>query len=124
MDIKVNGQVAYSQIVNLTAGQDTQQDFNFKELQNQQSKKQAEAAKKNEEAKAKFSAMKQHFDAGNAALDQAKQTRAQIDKMPKDQQAAAQGQLDQADDHGRYRLMPRLNKQPRPIRTGISFWPG
>ena len=95
VDIKVNGQVAYSQIVNLTAGQDTQQDFNFKELQKQQTLEQADAAKKNEEAKAKFAAMKQHFDAGTTALDQAKQARAQLDKMPKDQQASAQAQVDQ-----------------------------
>ena len=97
IDIKVQGKSAYSQIVQLAAGQDTQQDFNFKELQTQQSEQAAEAAKKNEEAKAKFAAMKQHFDAGTAALEQAKQTRAQIDKMPKDQQAASQGQLEQAD---------------------------
>src|SRR5437879_629146 len=97
IDVKVQGKSAYSQIVQLAAGQDTQQDFNFKELQNKQSVEAEEAAKKNEEAKAKFGAMKQHFDAGNAALEQAKQTRAQVDKMPKDQQASAQGQLDQAD---------------------------
>jgi tetratricopeptide (TPR) repeat protein len=97
IDVKVQGKSAFSQIVQLMAGQDTQQDFNFKELQNKESEQAAEAAKKNEEAKAKFTAMKQHFDAGNAALEQAKQTRAQIDKMPKEQQAAAQGQLDQAD---------------------------
>src|SRR5437588_8574002 len=41
--------------------------------------------------------MKQHFDAGNAALEQAKQTRAQMDKMPKAEQASAQSQLDQTD---------------------------
>lgn len=97
IDVKVQGKSAYSQIVQLAAGQDTQQDFNFKELQNQQSEQAAEAAKKNEEAKAKFAAMKQHFDAGTAALEQAKQTRAQVEKMPKDQQASAQGQLEQAD---------------------------
>jgi tetratricopeptide (TPR) repeat protein len=97
LDVKVQGKSAYSQIVQLASGQDTQQDFNFKELQNQQSEQAAEAAKKNEEAKAKFAAMKQHFDAANLALEQAKQTRAQMDKMPKDQQAASQGQLDQAD---------------------------
>jgi tetratricopeptide (TPR) repeat protein len=97
IDVKVQGKSAYSQIVQLMAGQDTQQDFNFKELQNQQTEQAAEAAKKNEEAKAKFSAMKQHFDAGSAALEQAKQTRAQIDKMPKAEQASAQGQLDQVD---------------------------
>ena len=97
IDVKVQGKSAYSQIVQLAAGQDTEQDFNFKELQSKQTEEAAEAAKKNEEAKAKFTAMKQHFDAGNTALEQAKQTRAQIEKMPKDQQAAAQGQLDQAD---------------------------
>ena len=97
VDIKANGSgpAVYSQIVNLTAGQDTQQDFNFKELQNKQSLEQADAAKKNEEAKAKFAAMKQHFDAGTAALEQAKQARAQMDKMPKDQQTSAQAQVDQ-----------------------------
>jgi tetratricopeptide (TPR) repeat protein len=95
IDIKVQGKSVYSQIVQLTAGQDTQQDFNFKELQSKENEQQAETAKKNEEAKAKFTAMKQHFDAGTAALEQAKQLRAQLDKMPKDQQAAAQGQVDQ-----------------------------
>jgi tetratricopeptide (TPR) repeat protein len=95
IDIKVQGKSVYSQIVQLTAGQDTQQDFNFKELQSKENEQQAEAAKKNEEAKAKFTAMKQHFDAGTAALEQAKQVRAQIDKMPKDQQASSQGQIDQ-----------------------------
>lgn len=98
VDIKVPNQKdpVYSQIVNLTAGQDTAQDFNFKEIQTQQNAQAAEAAKKNEEAKAKFAAMKQHFDAGNTALDQAKQLRAQLDKMPKDQQASSQGQIDQS----------------------------
>lgn len=95
IDIRVQGKSVYSQIVQLTAGQDTQQDFNFKELQSQQNEQAAEAAKKNEEAKAKFGVMKQHFDAGTAALEQAKQLRAQVDKMPKDQQAASQGQIDQ-----------------------------
>src|SRR2546427_4560082 len=92
IDIKVQGKSVYSQIVQLTAGQDTQQDFNFKELQSKENEQQVEATKKNEEAKAKFTAMKQHFDAGTAALEQAKQLRAQVEKMPKDQQAASQGQ--------------------------------
>ena len=95
IDIKVQGKSVYSQIVQLTAGQDTQQDFNFKELQSKESEQVAEAAKKNDEAKAKFTAMKQHFDAGTAALEQAKQVRSQMDKMPKDQQTASQGQVDQ-----------------------------
>ncbi len=61
----------------------------------QDQQKDAEAAKKaQEEAKAKFAAMKGHFDAGTMALDHAKALRAQMDKLPKDQQASMQGQLD------------------------------
>jgi tetratricopeptide (TPR) repeat protein len=60
-----------------------------------QQKQEEEAAKKaQEDAKAKFAAMKGHFDAGTMALDQAKALRAQMDKLPKDQQASMQGQLD------------------------------
>lgn len=55
-----------------------------------------EVAKKNAELKAKFAEMKKHFDAGLAALAQAKDTRAQMDKLPKDQQASLQGQLDES----------------------------
>src|SRR5260370_6800062 len=95
IDIKVQGKSVYSQIVQLIAGQDTQQDFNFKELQSQQSEQAAEAAKKNEEAKAKFTEIKKHLSAWTAALAQAKQVRAQMDKMSKDQQAASQRQVHQ-----------------------------
>jgi len=72
--------------------QQQQQQQNSKQQQAEQ-----EAAKKaQEEAKAKFAAMKGHFDAGTMALDQAKTLRGQMDKMPKDQQASMQGQLDMA----------------------------
>jgi len=60
----------------------------------QQQEDEAAAKKAQEEAKAKFAAMKGHFDAGTAALEQAKGIRAQMDKLPKDQQASMQGQLD------------------------------
>ncbi len=63
----------------------------------QQQQADEEAQKKAaEEAKAKFAAMKGHFDAGTMALDQAKGIRAQMDKLSKDQQASMQGQLDMA----------------------------
>ena len=93
--LKQKDQTIYEQIVTLAPGQDLTQDFNFKDLQAKQSADATEAAAKAAEARAKFAAMKGHFDAGTAALDQAKQTRAQMDKLPKDQQAAMQGQLDQ-----------------------------
>jgi tetratricopeptide (TPR) repeat protein len=60
----------------------------------QQQEEQEAQKKAQEEAKAKFAAMKGHFDAGTMALDQAKGIRAQMDKLPKDQQASLQGQLD------------------------------
>jgi len=64
------------------------------ESKQQQEQDEAAAKKAQEEAKAKFAAMKGHFDAGTAALEQAKGIRAQMDKLPKDQQAPLQGQLD------------------------------
>jgi tetratricopeptide (TPR) repeat protein len=60
----------------------------------QQQQDEAAAKKAADEVKAKFAAMKGHFDAGTAALEQAKGVRAQMDKLPKDQQASMQGQLD------------------------------
>jgi tetratricopeptide (TPR) repeat protein len=92
--LKQKDQSIYEQIVVIAPGQDLPLDFNFKELQAKQNADAAQAETKAAEARAKFAAMKGHFDAGTAALDQAKQTRAQMDKLPKDQQAALQGQLD------------------------------
>ena len=65
-----------------------------KESKQDQAKDEEAARKAAEEVKAKFAAMKGHFDAGTAALEQAKGVRAQMDKLPKDQQASLQGQLD------------------------------
>jgi tetratricopeptide (TPR) repeat protein len=66
------------------------------QLTKQQQADQEAAKKAQEEAKAKFAAMKGHFDAGTAALEQAKGIRAQMDKLPKDQQSSMQPQLDMA----------------------------
>lgn len=84
----------YSVPVVLTPGQDLLEDINFKEIQAKENTDQAENEKKAAEARAKFAAMKVHFDAGSTALDAAKQQRTQMDKAPKDQQAALQTQLD------------------------------
>ncbi len=91
--LKLKDQVIYEVVAELTGGQDTALNVNFKELQAKSGADAQEAEKKAAESRAKFAAMKGHFDAGTAALEQAKQLRAQIDKMPKDQQAASQGQL-------------------------------
>ena len=59
--------------------------------------------RKRRRARAKFAEMKVHFDAGLAALEQAKATRMQMDKLPRDQQASLQGQFDSDLGHGPYR---------------------
>jgi tetratricopeptide (TPR) repeat protein len=93
VSLKLKDQVIYEMVAELTAGQDAAVNVNFKELQAKSGAEAQEAEKKAAESRAKFAAMKGHFDAGTAALEQAKQLRAQMDKMPKDQQAASQGQL-------------------------------
>jgi tetratricopeptide (TPR) repeat protein len=98
--LKAKGNAVFQSTTILTAGQNASLNMNLKQLQAQQGAAAVTAEKdkekQNDEAKAKFSAMKGHFDAGSAALDQAKQTRAQYDKLPANQQASMQGQLDQA----------------------------
>ena len=93
VSLKLKDMVIYETVAELTGGQDTTFSINFKDLQAKSGAEAEEAEKKASESRAKFAAMKGHFDAGTAALEQAKQLRAQMDKMPKDQQAASQGQL-------------------------------
>jgi tetratricopeptide (TPR) repeat protein len=79
----------------LSAGQDATLNINFKELKAKEASDQEEAAKKAAETRAKFNDMKVRFDAGVAALEQAKATRMQMDKLPRAEQASLQGQLTQ-----------------------------
>src|SRR5260370_16517658 len=71
--------------VKVGAGQTVPVDLNFKDIVGKQGKE-FEAAKQNqEEEKQKFQGMKQHFEAGTAALDQAKQARDPMMKVPAEQ---------------------------------------
>jgi tetratricopeptide (TPR) repeat protein len=80
----------------LAAGQDVVLNINFQELQAREAADAEAAAQKAAEQRAKFAAMKLRFDAGMAALDQAKAARLQMDRLPRDQQASLQGQLSQS----------------------------
>jgi tetratricopeptide (TPR) repeat protein len=91
-----NREVVYETVLVLTPGQNATLNVNFKELQAKDAAEQEDAAKKAAENRAKFGEMKARFDAGTAALEQARATRAQMDKLPKAQQASMQGQLDQS----------------------------
>jgi tetratricopeptide (TPR) repeat protein len=89
-----NREVVYETVLVLTGGQDETLNVNFQELQAKDAADAEEAAKKAAEAREKFANMKVRFDAGNVALDAAKATRMQMDKMPRAERASLQGQLD------------------------------
>jgi tetratricopeptide (TPR) repeat protein len=74
--------------VKVGAGQNVPVDLNFKDIVGKQGKEYEAAKQKQEEEKQKFQGMKQHFDAGTAALDQAKQAKDAMMKAPADQRAA------------------------------------
>jgi tetratricopeptide (TPR) repeat protein len=67
--------------------------INFKELVGKQSAEVAEQQKKASEDKAKFTGMKQHFDAGIALLSQVGQARSDLAKAPADQRDALKTQV-------------------------------
>jgi tetratricopeptide (TPR) repeat protein len=93
--LKQKDSVIYMTDIVLMPGEDKKLDFNFKEIKLKEAAEAAEAAKKAEEYRAAFAAMKVHFDAAVVALDAAKAKRAEVDKLPKDQQAAAESQVAQ-----------------------------
>ncbi len=90
-----NRQVVYETVLVLTPGQTATLNVNFKEMQAKEAADAEENAKKQAEARAKFAAMKAHFDAGTAALEQARAAKTQMDKLPKAEQASLQGQVNQ-----------------------------
>jgi tetratricopeptide (TPR) repeat protein len=67
--------------------------LNFKDIVAKQGAEYQEAAKKQEEEKAKFQGMKQHFDAGIAALAQVNQVKTDMAKAPADQRDALKSQV-------------------------------
>jgi len=70
------------------AGQTVPVDLNFKDIVGKQGKEYEAAKQKQEEEKQKFQGMKAHFEAGTAALDQAKQAKDAMMKAPADQREA------------------------------------
>src|ERR1700751_1538734 len=70
------------------SGQTVPVDLNFKDIVGKQGKEFEAAKQKQEEEKQKFQGMKAHFEAGAAALDQAKQAKDAMLKAPADQREA------------------------------------
>ncbi|HUI74459.1 MAG TPA: tetratricopeptide repeat protein [Candidatus Acidoferrum sp.] len=86
----------YSGKIQVTASETAHADFNFKDIiekMKSQNKEYADAEKKEAEEKQKFEGMKQHFTAGVADLDQARQLKDTIAKTPADQRDAVKQQV-------------------------------
>ena len=79
--------------VKVVAGQTIPVDLNFKDIVGKQGKEFEAAKQKQEEEKQKFQGMKAHFEAGAAALDQARQAKEAMMKAPADQREALKPNL-------------------------------
>ena len=83
----------YQTGVKLAAGQIPSFDINMKELQESGKLAAIEAIRKQQEAEQQFQALKTHYDAGIAAIEQMKAAQAKLGQTPKDQQDPVKAQI-------------------------------
>jgi tetratricopeptide (TPR) repeat protein len=83
----------YQTGVKLAAGQIPSFDINMKELQESGKLAAIEAIRKQQEAEQQFQALKAHYDAGIAAIEQMKAAQAKLGQTPKDQQDPVKAQI-------------------------------
>ena len=86
----------YQTGIKLAAGTLPQFDINFKELQEQGKLAAMEAERKRQEAEAQFQTLKNHYDAGIAAITQMKAAQTKLAATPKDQQDPVKAEINQA----------------------------
>jgi len=86
----------YQTGIKLAAGTVPTFDINLKELQEQGKLAAVEAERKREEAEAQFQALKTHYDAGIAAIEQMKAAQTKLAQTPKEQQDPVKAQITQA----------------------------
>jgi tetratricopeptide (TPR) repeat protein len=89
---KEKDQFSFSLQFRVDAGKDNAFNLNLKDVKAAMAPA-AEEAKKREEEENKFKNMKQHFDTGKAALDEATTLRTQLKTAPADQKSAIQDKL-------------------------------
>jgi len=83
----------FSTLVEIHSGSETPPvSWNFKEILEKNPEAAAQMKKQTEE-KNKFTAMKQHFEQGNALLEQERTAKAELSKAPADQKDAAKAKL-------------------------------
>jgi tetratricopeptide (TPR) repeat protein len=83
----------YQAGIKLAAGTVPTFDINLKELQESGKLAAIEAIKKQQEAEQQFQALKTHYDAGIAAIDQMKAAQTKLAQTPKDQQDPVKAQI-------------------------------
>ncbi len=86
----------YQAGIKLAAGAIPTFDINLKELQEQGKLAAIEAIRKQQEAEQQFQALKTHYDAGIAAIEQMKAAQTKLAQTPKDQQDPVKAQITQA----------------------------
>ncbi len=91
--VKVKDQAVYETNAQVSSGQESTLNINFKEIKNTQVAAAIEAQKKQAEETKKFENLKAHFDSGIAALEQAKVVRGEMQHKPADQRAPLQQKL-------------------------------
>lgn len=84
----------YDTKTRVTSGEEAKADVNFKDVLAKEGTEKAEARKKQEEEQKKFEGMKEHFEAGMAALNAATQVKAEMMKMPAGQRGPSKEKLD------------------------------
>jgi tetratricopeptide (TPR) repeat protein len=91
-------QAPYEVKTRVQSGEDVKVDVNFQDVVAKQGAAAQEQVKKNEEAKSKLEALKAHYNAGNALIDQEKQAKAELQKAPADQRDALKKKLTDLSD--------------------------
>ena len=86
----------YQTGIKLAAGTVPTFDVNLKELQEQGKLAAVEAERKRQEAELQFQALKTHYDAGVAAIEQMRAAQTKLAQTPKDQQDPVKAQISQA----------------------------
>lgn len=99
LTVQLPNQVFQGGQVKVGAGQTVPADLNFKEIAAKNNPDFAKQVAKQEEEKQKFQGMKQHFEAGVAALELAKQSKEKLAKAPADQRDAVKQEV--ADNSGK-----------------------
>ena len=108
----------YQTGIKLAAGAIPTFDINLKELQEQGKLAAIEAIRKQQEAEVQFQALKTHYDAGIAAIEQMKAAQTKLAQTPKEQQDPVKAQITTAGGTAVTELSAALELE-KPVFIGV-----